>query len=327
MPASAFNAGIAPLRVNAMCRFRLVHLLVAIALVLPLPALGDDARPAGKTMADVLTASSAADWRPLDPDNTLYLELDDNRRVVIELAPAFAPAHVDNIRALARGHYWDGLVITRVQDNYVVQWGDPDSEDSDKARTLGKAKVTLPAEFDRPAQGLSFTALEGIDAYAAQVGWSDGFPAARDQASGRAWLSHCYGMVGAGRGNPADSSNGSQLYVVIGHAPRHLDRNITTVGRVIQGIEHLSSLPRGSGVMGFHEDRTSQVPIRAIRLGSDMPEAARAPLEVLRTGTETFHALVESRRNRHEPWFIDPVGKIELCNVPIPVREKTTPES
>lgn len=278
-----------------------------------------DKQPAGKTMVDVLAASSAEDWRALAPENTLYMDLDDSRRVIIELAPAFAPAHVDNIRALARGHFWDGLAITRVQDNYVVQWGDPDS-DNDKARSLGKARTTLPAEFDRKADALPFTPLEGGDAYAAQVGWSGGFPAARDGADGRAWLAHCYGMVGAGRGNAADSSNGSQLYVVIGHAPRHLDRNITTVGRVLQGIEHLSSLPRGDGAMGFHSERSDQVAIRSIRLGSDLPEAQRATLEVLRTDTATFRDLVASRRHRHEDWFIDPVGRIELCNVPIPVR-------
>jgi len=92
----------------------------------------------------------------------------------------------------------------------------------------------------------------------------------------------------------------------------------------VQGIEHLSALPRGDGAMGFHTERAQQVPIRSIRLGSELPEAQRASLEVLRTDTATFRDLVASRRNRHEDWFIDPVGKIELCNVPIPVRAKPT---
>ncbi len=309
---------------HPVCLSACLSALTLVLAAVTSAALADEPTPAGKTVVDVLAASSADDWRALVPEDTLYLDLDDARRVIIELAPAFAPAHVDNIRALARGHYWDGLAIMRVQDNYVVQWGDPDSDDADKARALGKARSTLPAEFDREAKGLPFTALDGFDAYAAQVGWSGGFPAARDRADGRAWLAHCYGTVGAGRGNPADSSNGSQLYVVIGHAPRHLDRNITTVGRVVQGIEHLSALPRGDGVMGFHTERARQVSIRSIRLGSELPEAQRANLEVLRTDTATFRDLVESRRNRHEDWFIDPVGKIELCNVPIPVRAKPT---
>src|SRR2546430_10145090 len=61
-----------------------------------------------------------SDWRALDPSNTLYLELPAGR-VVIELAPQFAPHHVANVEALARGHYFDGLAVMRAQDNYVVQ--------------------------------------------------------------------------------------------------------------------------------------------------------------------------------------------------------------
>ena len=76
------------------------------------------------TSAEVLAASSAADWRPLDPQNTLYMELSGGR-VVIELTPQFAPHHVANVVALAHGKYFDGLAIVRAQDNYVVQWGDP----------------------------------------------------------------------------------------------------------------------------------------------------------------------------------------------------------
>jgi hypothetical protein len=52
-------------------------------------------------MAEVRAAAAPADWRPLDPESTLYLEL-DRRRVIIELAPRFAPEHAANIRQLAR---------------------------------------------------------------------------------------------------------------------------------------------------------------------------------------------------------------------------------
>ena len=67
-------------------------------------------------------------------------------RVVIELAPQFAPSHVANILALVREQYFDGLAIMRVQDNYVVQWGDADGK-----RPLRTAKKTLAPEFDRSA--------------------------------------------------------------------------------------------------------------------------------------------------------------------------------
>ena len=272
-----------------------------------------------RTMQQILDDSRPSDWRALDPADTLYLELDSGR-VVIELAPAFAPEHVANIRTLARGHYWDGLDIYRSHDNFVVQFGDP-TEDEGARKPIGEAKASLPAEFDRPAAGVPFTVLPDVDGWAPQVGFSAGFPAARDPAEGRAWLAHCYGALGAGRGMAADSSNGTELYVVTGQSPRQLDRNITLVGRVVHGIERLSALPRGTGPLGFQEDPADYVPIRSVRLASEVPPADRSDLQVLRTDTPLFTELVESRRNRRDDWYLRPAGHIDLCNVPVPVRE------
>ncbi|WP_390624749.1 peptidylprolyl isomerase [Anthocerotibacter panamensis] len=273
------------------------------------------------TMADVLAASQPSDWRPLDPENTLYLELATGR-VVIELKPAFAPHHTANIKALVREGYFDGLAVLRVQDNYVVQWGDPDADDKDKQRPVKKAQRTLTAEFTIAlTQDLPFTRLPDADGYAPEVGFSDGFPAARDPKTGRAWLAHCYGMVGVGRDNDPDSGGGTELYAVIGNAPRHLDRNITLVGRVVQGIELLSALPRGTGALGFYEKPQQRVPIQSVRLAADV--SARTNLEVLRTDTSTFTALVASRRNRQDNWYKVPAGYVELCNVPLVVRPAT----
>jgi peptidylprolyl isomerase len=274
--------------------------------------------PKPPTSAQVLEQSTPADWRPLDPENTLYLELATGR-VVIELAPAFAPNHVANIKTLVRQRYFDGLAIIRSQDNYVVQWGDPE-EDAKKQRPLGQARPSLPPEFARDAHGLTFTALADGDLYAPEAGHVDGFPAARDTDLGKAWLTHCYGALGVSRGNTADSGNGAGLYVVIGHAPRHLDRNITLAGRVVKGIELLSVLPRGTGPLGFYEKPAQYVPIQRMRVAADVPERERTPLELLRTDTPTFAAFVDARRHRREEWFLDPVGHVELCNVPLPAR-------
>ncbi len=127
-------------------------------------------------------------------------------------------------------------------------------------------------------------------------------------------------MVGAGRSNEIDSGNGAELYVVIGNAPRQLDRNIALVGRVVQGMEPLSTLPRGTGPLGFYEKPEQYVPIESVRLAADLPAAQRVALEVMRTDTPTFEALVESRRNRQDDWYKVPAGHVDLCNVPVPVR-------
>ena len=268
----------------------------------------------------LLDASTPADWRTPAPDNLLYMDLEGGR-VIIELAPAFAPEHVANIRTLARGGFWNGLTLYRSQDNFVVQFGDI-TENGAAGKPIGSARARLPAEFDRASAGVAFHALPDPDGWAAQSGFAEGFPAARDDrtGAGRTWLAHCYGTLGAGRDMAPDSSNGTELYIVTGQSPRQLDRNITTVGRVLQGMELLSVLPRGTGPLGFYEDPKQRTPIRRIRLASEVPASERTPLQVLRTDTPLFDAVVESRRNRRDEWYVRPAGHIDLCNISVPVR-------
>jgi peptidylprolyl isomerase len=291
-----------------------------IALALSIAACASAVAPApqapAQSMSELIAQSPASDWRPLEPENTLYLDLAAGR-VVIELAPGFAPNHAANIKALVREGFFDGSSILRAQDNYVVQWGRPE----DDARPIRTAKATLAAEFSRPiSDAPSFTELPDPDTYAPEVGFSDGFPVARDGRD--AWLAHCYAMVGAGRDMTADSGGGTELYVVIGQSPRHLDRNVTLVGRVVQGMELLSAMRRGTGDLGFYETPAERTPVQAIRVAADLPADQRLPLEALRTDSATFAALVESRRNRRDEWFLRPAGRIGLCNAPLPVRTK-----
>jgi len=275
-------------------------------------------KPAGPTTGSVLAAATAADWRPLDPENTLYLELATGR-VVIELTPAFAPNHAANVKALVREGYFDGLTINRVQDNYVAQWGD--ANEGPAKRAIKQAKATLPGEFDRAmSSDIPFTPSPDADVYAAETGWSMGFPAARDPKSGRTWLTHCYGVLGTARGNDPASGGGTQLFVVIGHSPRHLDRNYTAFGRVVKGIEGLSTLPRGTGPLGFYEKPEQRVVIKSMRVAADVPAAERTSVQVLRTDTPTFTSLVSARRTRSEESFQYKVSRIEVCNVPIPTK-------
>lgn len=265
--------------------------------------------------AEILAASSASDWRRIDDDQLLLLDLPKGR-VMIELAPRFAPRHVANLKALVREGYFDGLAVTRVQDNYVAQWGDAEA-----SKPVRSAHKTLPAEFSiRLDEPLAFTPLGDGDVYGPETGFSDGLPAVRDTARGEAWLAHCYAMVGAGRDNATDSGGGTELYAVIGHSPRHLDRNVTLLGRVVQGIDKLSSLPRGTGALGVYERAAERVPIRRVRIAADLPATQRPALEALRTDTATWTAFVDARRNRREEWFAEPTGRIEVCNVPLPIR-------
>jgi peptidylprolyl isomerase len=129
---------------------------------------------------------------------------------------------------------------------------------------------------------------------------------------------HCYGSVGVGRDMPPDSGSGAELYAVIGNAPRQLDRNIAVVGRVISGMEWLSSLPRGKGDAGFYQKPGERTAITSIRLGSDV--AGLPAWQYLSTDSASFAAYLDARANRRDPFYVRPAGGVDICNVPVPVR-------
>jgi peptidylprolyl isomerase len=292
-------------------------ILAAGAIAAPgLAAPPKAADPLAKTppLADILRESPGADWRPIEQARMLYMQTPKGR-VLIELAPAFAPNTVDNIRKLAKAGFFDHVAIVRVQDNFVVQWGAPEGQPTP---SIGQAKARIEPEFTRPAKGLAFTRLPDRDPYAAETGWVAGFAAARDPKSGRAWLTHCYGTVAVGRDVPANSGNGGELYAVIGPA-RNLDRNLTVVGRVVEGMPLLASLPRGDNAMGFYARPADIMPVK-VRLGGEVPAAEQVALEALRTDSKTFATIVEARRNRRDNFYTVPAGGVDVCNVPLPVR-------
>jgi peptidylprolyl isomerase len=292
---------------------RTLFLLSAAALLI-------GAAPAKKlTPSDILASSPASAWKAIDPDNLLVIDLKNGGRVVVQLAPAFAPVHVANIKALARGNYWDGATVYRVQDNYVAQWG---RNDSDKPFPAGVA-AKPPAEYTRVLKGLSIKPLGFADPYAPGAGFADGWPVAYSAKAGWANLAHCYASVGVGRDLSPDTGTGGELYAIIGHAPRQLDRVIAVVGRVVDGIDKLSSLPRGTEALGFYKDPGMYVPIASIRLASAMPAADRPGYEYMDTGSATFAAYLRLRANRNDDFYIRPAGGVDLCNVQVPVRKKS----
>jgi peptidylprolyl isomerase len=288
-------------------------LLVSAALLV---AAAPPAKP--KTPSEIVAQAPSSAWRDIPADDLLVMELRTGGRVVIQLAPAFAPVHVANIRALARGGWWNGATIYRVQDNYVVQWGNNESE-----KPLPRSVVAKPpAEYHRALKGLSVRPLGYADSYAPSAGFAAGWPVATDPKAGTANLVHCYGYVGVGRDLSPDTGTGGELYAVIGHAPRHLDRNIAVVGRVIEGIERMSALPRGTEALGFYKDPGQHVPIASVLLASEIPPVTRPAFQVMDTASATFASYVRARANRKDDFFIRPAGGVDLCNAPVPVRRK-----
>ncbi len=280
-------------------------LLQSAAPVVPAPP------PPAPTPADAVEA----DWRGIPDDELMVMTLAGDRRVVIRLAPRYAPVHVANLRKLARAHWWDGTSVYRVQDNYVAQWGDV----TEKKPLPADVVANPPAEYVTPRYD-AVTRMTRRDPYAANSGHSaDGWPVASDGRG--AWLTHCYAMVGVGRDMAPSTGSGAELYTVIGHAPRHLDRNIALVGRVIEGMEYLSSLPRGTGNMGFYAPDQVPTPILSVRLASDLPAAQRPHYQYRAANNVRFAAWLRGRENREPPFFTVPAGGADVCNAMPPVRK------
>ena len=322
---------------------------LAALLALAAPALAQDEEEAALSPGEIVAQAPAAEWIGIAPENLLVMTLapaadGSERKVVIQLMPApFSQGWVENIRTLARAQWYDGITVNRVQDNYVVQWGDPNYDNPeaegvakplpDGLRVTDESQYTVPRsqafqeDLERNPYSvfkLSWwplhTANPTKDPYSGDTGFLSGFPLANNEES--VWPVHCYGMVGVGRNMSPDTGSGAELYTVIGHAPRHLDGNIALAGRIVEGMEYLSSLPRGHGDLGFYtaEEADRRTQILSVRVASDLPEAQRPAYEYLATDGETFARYAEARAYRRDPFFISPAGGADICNIPVPVR-------
>ena len=293
--------------------------LMALAAGLMGMAPAPDKAPtkANPAPQDVIDTSPAQAWQTIPADDIVVMTLADGHVVTYQLAPAFAPVHVANIRALVRQGYFDGASILRVQDDYVVQWGRPD-EDPTKPTGI-VANPPAEYEFSLKTIGAPFHALPYRDAYADKVGAIAGWPAASDGKTG--WLVHCYGMIGVARDNPPSTGDSTQLYTVSGHAPRHLDRNLAVVGRILSGMEFLTDQKRGTGDLGFYKTDPERLKIVSTKMASDLPAADRPAFQVMDSDSRTYDAWVHARANRDQAFFVRPAGAVDVCNAMPPVRK------
>lgn len=324
----------------------------AALLALPFTVLAQEAKPEKPvTPNDIVAAAKAEEWVAIAPEDLLIMDLSPDakgrpRRVIIQLMPPpFSQGWVGNIRKLAAAHWWDGTAIVRVQDNYVVQWGDPNGEDTKKAKKLPGDLVVVPESDyvtnenyagsekllnthiyhrERVRKSILLKSGKRGDDYAEDTYFYRGWPLGWENThqNGDAWPLHCYGMVGVGRDVSPNTGTGAELYTVIGHAPRQLDRNIALVGRVISGIENLTVLPRGTEALGFYKTAEERVPITSVRLASELPAAEQPQYEYLSTESESFARYVDKRANRKDDFYIRPAGGVDICNVPVPIRQK-----
>ena len=292
--------------------------ICALSLLLSVAAQAADAPPANA-------------WRTVDPDNLVLI---DTRygQVAVELAPEFAPGHVERLRALIRAHFYDGLSFYRVIDGFVAQGGIGEGTASTKDHPIEAANLSkwppLKAEFDRASSPAPiFSPLGNADPMAPDVGFEDGFAVARDPADKREWLIHCPGTFAFARDNGPDTAT-TEFYIVIGQSPRRLDRDLTAFGRVLAGMQYLQKLERGdpdvdSGVIA---DVSKRDLILKMQLASDVPTDQRPAFQVIRTDSKTFADSVALRRHPTSPfYFRKPPPVLDICGVPVLVKRVSAP--
>jgi len=148
------------------------------------------------------------------PQIALAITGEAQGEVVIELFDDLAPKHVDRILTLAREGAYDGVVFHRVIDGFMAQTGDVQhgraGGDLGLAGTGASSYPDLPAEFS-----------------------NEPFVA---------------GTVGMARSSDPNSAN-AQFFIMFDKAP-HLDGDYTAVGRVIEGMDVVAQIKRGTGGNG-----------------------------------------------------------------------------
>ncbi len=261
-----------------------------------------------------LIANAADDliWREVNPENLVFMELVEGQ-VTIELNPMFAPKTVRQFRKLVQDGFYNGLSFYRVIDGFVAQGGD--------GSDLGELSLVplIDAEFEAEISGdVEFTEVQKDDLFAAGTGFIDGFAVGRDSSGKNAWLTHCPGVVAMAR-NDSPNSSRTDFYIVIGQAPRYLDRNMNVFGRVIDGMDVVQRIQRGpANENGIIQDETKSSRIRSMTLASDVPEDERLTAFVLDTNSKAFKKLLKNRRNRTQKFFHNKPPKVlDVCQVPM----------
>lgn len=250
------------------------------------------------------------EYHVLDNGNLVYLQTTEGL-VVIEVNRTFAPKHAQRFKDLVKSGFYDGLDFYRVIDGFVAQGGDETGE------KVSSFKSPLPAEFTLPVSSttVAFDVVQSPEFLAEQTGFVDGFPAGRSLSDKQQWLLHCPGAVAMARGLEADSAT-TDFYIVVGQAPRHLDRNMSIFGQVVYGMANVQSIIRGNasvsdGVIDTEAERTT---IITASLGSDLPSEERLSFERLSYASEAFQSRLKSARTLDNAFFhYKGTGNLDVC--------------
>ena len=252
-------------------------------------------------------------WQKVVADNLVTLQTHYGP-VTIALEPDLGPQHVARFRNLIKEGFYDDRYFYRVVDGFVAQGGSNETHEVTPKTSLLKAEFTVPLKE-------AAMVVENNDPFAPATGFYHGFPVGIDKSRQEMWALHCPGTIAFARDNEKDTGS-TEFYIVIGQAPRHLDRNMSVVGRVVSGMPALQKLPRGDNdKSGFIESPPAESKIVSTYIGaakevktSDTQNAAPFYLQ-LPTHSE-YKKRIELGKNLESPFFHDKVyapRPIDVC--------------
>jgi len=249
------------------------------------------------------------EWRTPAAEDLVYIKLETGT-VVIELAPFIAPNHVARFKTLVKQGFYDDLDFYRVIDGFVAQAGDLSEKKPNENKT------NLKSEFSRPTpENSDFMLVQSPDFIAPQTGFLHGFAAGRDPEASQEWLLHCPGAVAFARGVETDSAS-TEFYIVIGQATRHLDRNMSTIGRVIYGMPAVQALNRANlnNASGVIEETSKRSKILWAKLATNMDSSALIALQIQNQDSEQVTQRLTSARTLDNDFFhFKGNGNLDLC--------------
>ena len=228
-------------------------------------------------------------WRDLDPENTLYVDLEYGR-VILELYPEIAPIHVERIKTLTREGFYDYISFHRVIEGFMNQTGDPKGDgtgDSDLPDIT--AEFTFRRGSDMPVTLVGARPSGQGDI---GVGFYKALPIATQPTSqgiltkdGKvaAFGLHCKGVTSMARATDPNSAN-SQFFLMRDTSP-HLDTQYSIWGNTVFGHEHLTKIKVGS--KGENPEFVPDV-MKKVQVAADVPQAERVNVQVLKPGSAAF---------------------------------------
>ena len=257
-------------------------------------------------LACVGAAKPEPDWRPLDPQNTLVVDTSKGR-IVVEMAPAFAPLAVERVKRLAREGVYDGLLFHRVIEGFVDQTGNPNNKDGGTSKypdLQAEFSFRLPRDGGQAIVVERSDAVEGFVGATPFVGVSVGEQALAKDGKLRAWGAYCSGVVGMGRQADPGSAN-SEIFFMRAPA-RRLDHEYAVWGRVVEGLGVVRAVTVG-------EPPADPDRMLRVRVAADLPAAEQPRLEVLNERGPAFARAVAQLRQQKGPAF-------SICDVTITAR-------